>query len=59
MFSIQEGIKKVKGNTSKFKDGGSVITANNKGKLVQIADRLYRPFNYWEDVYDKQLYSPE
>lgn len=59
LFSIQEGIKKVKGNTSKFKDGGSVITANNKGKLVQIADRLYRPFNYWEDVYDKQLYSPE
>lgn len=59
LFSIQEGIKKVKGNTSKFEDGGSVITANNKGKLVQIADRLYRPFNYWEDVYDKQLYSPE
>lgn len=59
LFSIQEGIKKVKGNTSKFKDGGSVITANNKGKLVQIADGLYRPFNYWEDVYDKQLYSPE
>lgn len=59
LFSIQEGIKKVKGNTSKFKDGGSVITANNKGKLVQITDRLYRPFNYWEDVYDKQLYSPE
>lgn len=59
LFSIQEGIKKVKDNTSKFKDGGSVITANNKGKLVQIADRLYRPFNYWEDVYDKQLYSPE
>lgn len=59
LFSIQEGIKKVKGNASKFKDGGSVITANNKGKLVQIADRLYKPFNYWEDVYDKQLYSPE
>ena len=59
LFSIQEGIKKVKGNTSKFKDGGSVITANNKGKLVQIVDSLYRPFNYWEDVYDKQLYSPE
>ena len=59
LFSIQEGIKKVEGNASKFKDGGSVITANNKGKLVQIADRLYKPFNYWEDVYDKQLYSPE
>lgn len=59
LFSIQEGIKKVKGNASKFKDGGSVITANNKSKLVQIADRLYKPFNYWEDVYDKQLYSPE
>lgn len=59
LFSIQEGIKKVKGNASKFKDGGSVITANNKGKLVQIADRLYKPFNYQEDVYDKQLYSPE
>lgn len=59
LFSIQEGIKKVKGNASKFKDGGSVITANNKGKLVQIADRLYKPFNYWEDVYDKQLYSSE
>lgn len=60
LFSIQEGIKKVKNNTNKFKDGGSsIITANNKGKLVQIADRLYRPFNYWEDVYDKQLYSPE
>lgn len=59
LFSIQEGIKKVKGNASKFKDGGSVITANNKGKLVQKADRLYKPFNYWEDVYDKQLYSPE
>ena len=59
LFSIQEGIKKVKGNTSKFKDGGSAKTANNKGKPAQIAERLYRPFNYWEDVYDKQLYSPE
>lgn len=58
LFSIQEGIKKVKNNTNKFKDGGSSITANNKGKLVQIADRLYRPFNYWEDVYDKQQYTP-
>lgn len=59
LFSIQEGIKKVKNNTNKFKDGGSsIITANNKGKLVQIADRLYRPFNYWEDVYDKQQYTP-
>lgn len=59
LFSIQEGIKKVKNDTNKFKDGGSsIITANNKGKLVQIADRLYRPFNYWEDVYDKQQYTP-
>lgn len=33
LFSIQEGIKKVKNNTNKFKDGGSsIITANNKGK---------------------------
>lgn len=59
LFSIQEGIKKVKNNTNKFKDGGSsIITANNKGKLVQISDRPYRPFNYWEDVYDKQRYTP-
>lgn len=58
LFNIQESIKKAKNNTNKFKDGGSIITANNKGKLTQVADRLYRPFNYWDDVYDKQQYVP-
>ncbi len=57
LFAIQEGTKKSNNKVQKF-DGGGIITANNKGRMVQIADRLYRPWNYWEDVYESNRYVP-
>lgn len=61
LFTIQEITKNKR---SKVKNGiqaaadGSIITAANNGKYVKIADRLYRPWNYWEDVYDSTRYTP-
>lgn len=61
LFAIQEITKNKR---SKVKNGiqaaadGDIITAANKGKYVKIADRLYRPWNYWEDVYDSTRYTP-
>lgn len=57
LFAIQEGTKKSNSKVQKF-DGGGIVTANNKGRMVQIADRLYRPWNYWEDVYESNQYVP-
>lgn len=57
LFAIQEGTKKSNSKVQKFDDGG-IVTANNKGRMVQIADRLYRPWNYWEDVYESNRYVP-
>lgn len=57
LFAIQEGTKKSNSKVQKF-DGGGIVTANNKGRMVQIADRLYRPWNYWEDVYESNRYVP-
>lgn len=57
LFAIQEGTKKSNNKVQKF-DGGGIITANNKGRMVQVADRLYRPWNYWEDVYESNQYVP-
>lgn len=61
LFSLQEMMKK----TNKLKNGiqtaakGDVITATNKDKMVQIDDsRIYRPWNYWQDVYDSNRYTP-
>lgn len=61
LFAIQEITKNKR---SKVKNGiqaaadGDIITAVNNGKYVKIADRLYRPWNYWEDVYDSTRYTP-
>lgn len=61
LFAIQEITKNKR---SKVKNGiqaaadGSIITAANNGKYVKIADRLYRPWNYWEDVYDSTRHTP-
>ena len=61
LFTIQEITKNKR---SKVKNGiqaaadGDIITAANNGKYVKIADRLYRPWNYWEDVYDSTRYTP-
>lgn len=61
LFAIQEITKNKR---SKVKNGiqaaadGDIITAANNGKYVKIADRLYRPWNYWEDVYDSTRYTP-
>lgn len=57
LFAIQEGTKKSNSKVQKF-DGGGIVTANNKGRMVQVADRLYRPWNYWEDVYESNQYVP-
>lgn len=37
LFAIQEGTKKSNSKVQKFDDGG-IVTANNKGRMVQIAD---------------------
>lgn len=61
LFTIQEITKNKR---SKVKNGiqaaadGDIITAANKGRYTKIADRLYRPWNYWEDVYDSTRYTP-
>ncbi len=61
LFTIQEITKNKR---SKVKNGiqaaadGDIITAANNGKYVKVADRLYRPWNYWEDVYDSTRYTP-
>lgn len=57
LFAIQEGTKKNNSKVQKF-DGGGIVTANNKGRMVQVSDRLYRPWNYWEDVYESNQYVP-
>ena len=60
LFAIQEGTKvsrKTK-NGIQAAAGGDVITAANKGRYTKIADRLYRPWNYWEDTYDSTRYTP-
>ena len=60
LFAIQEGTKvsrKTK-NGIQAAAGGDVITAANKGRYVKVADRLYRPWNYWEDTYDSTRYTP-
>lgn len=60
LFAIQESTKV----NRKTKNGiqaaaeGDVITAANKGRYTKIADRLYRPWNYWEDTYDSTRYTP-
>lgn len=60
LFTIQESTKV----NRKTKNGiqaaaeGDVITAANKGRYTKIADRLYRPWNYWEDTYDSTRYTP-
>lgn len=61
LFAIQEITKNKR---SKVKNGiqaaadGDIITAANNGKYVKVADRLYRPWNYWEDTYDSTRYTP-
>ena len=61
LFTIQEITKNKR---SKVKNGiqaaadGDIITASNNGKYVKVADRLYGPWNYWEDVYDSTRYTP-
>lgn len=61
LFTIQEITKNKR---SKVKNGiqaaadGDIITAANKGRYTKIADRLYRLWNYWEDVYDSTRYTP-
>lgn len=61
LFTIQEITKNKR---SKVKNGiqaaadGDIITAANNGKYVKVADRLYRPWNYWKDVYDSTRYTP-
>lgn len=61
LFTIQEITKNKR---SKVKNGiqaaadGDIITASNNGKYVKVADRLYRPWNYWEDTYDSTRYTP-
>ncbi|QOR56968.1 hypothetical protein [uncultured phage cr60_1] len=60
LFAILEGTKvsrKTK-NGILAAAGGDVITAANKGRYVKVADRLYRPWNYWEDTYDSTRYTP-
>lgn len=57
LFAIQEGTKKSNSKVQKF-DGGGIVTANNKGRMVQVSDRLYRLWNYWEDVYESNQYVP-
>lgn len=57
LFAIQEGTKKSNSKVQRF-DGGGIVTANNKGRMVQVSDRLYRPWNYWEDVYESNQYVP-
>lgn len=60
LFAIQESTKvnrKTK-NGIQAAAGGDVITAANKGRYTKVADRLYRPWNYWEDTYDSTRYTP-
>lgn len=52
LFAIQESTKvnrKTK-NGIQAAAGGDVITAANNGRYTKVADRLYRPWNYWEDT---------
>lgn len=60
LFAIQESTKvnrKTKNGIQAAADG-DVITAANKGRYTKVADRLYRPLNYWEDTYDSTRYTP-
>lgn len=60
LFAIQESTKvnrKTK-NGIQAAAGGDVITAANNGRYTKVADRLYRPWNYWEDTYDSTRYTP-
>lgn len=60
LFAIQESTKvnrKTKNGIQAAADG-DVITAANKGRYTKVADRLYRPWNYWEDIYDSTRYTP-
>lgn len=60
LFTIQEATKvnKKTKNGIQAAAGGDIITASNKGRYTKVADRLYRPWNYWEDVYDSTRYTP-
>lgn len=60
LFAIQESTKvnrKTKNGIQAAADG-DVITAANEGRYTKVADRLYRPWNYWEDTYDSTRYTP-
>lgn len=60
LFAIQESTKvnrKTK-NGIQAAAGGDVITAANNGRYTKVADRLYRPWNCWEDTYDSTRYTP-
>lgn len=60
LFAIQESTKvnrKTK-NGIQAAAGGDVITAANNGRYTKVADRLYIPWNYWEDTYDSTRYTP-
>lgn len=60
LFAIQESTKvnrKTKNGIQAAADG-DVITAANKGRYTKVADRLYRPWNYWEGTYDSTRYTP-
>ena len=60
LFAIQESTKvnrKTKNGIQAAADG-DVITAANNGRYTKVADRLYRPWNYWEDTYDSTRYTP-
>ena len=60
LFAIQESTKvnrKTKNGIQAAADG-DVITAANKGRYTKVADRLYRPWNYWEYTYDSTRYTP-
>lgn len=51
LFAIQESTKV----NRKTKNG---IQAAADGDVITVADRLYRPWNYWEDTYDSTRYTP-
>lgn len=60
LFAIQESTKvnrKTKNGIQAAADG-DVITAANNGRYTKVADRLYGPWNYWEDTYDSTRYTP-
>lgn len=60
LFAIQEATKvnKKTKNGIQAAAGGDIITASNNGRYTKVADKLYRPWNYWKDVYDSTRYTP-